>query len=724
MKKITKYVSAIAAIVVALSGCQKEMAVENIENSQEEGINLTLVADNQPENLTKTQMNLEQTDVIWSKDEYYNFYKDGEFIFHGNKPTDFNVTQTISSDGKTITFHLKNIPADTKQLSGFFGAKYCSEAQDFVSGTSGQINGYGITLPSEQKISSSSFDPLCDALVMKPVDISIAHEKSIKMQYKRLFAITKLTFKGLENHYSEIVSSVKFETSQTDIAGGVTCNIQSQNLTTKDGQELTGSLFTSIPSKAITMSYAKPVKLDEKFAAWMVAAPVKFAEGETVTITITTDKAIITKKINIPTGASLDSTCGNGLNIDMTGCDQAVSKDLSGDYVIAVKEGNRYVAMCAELDLNSSTSRMQCQPIDYSDGSFTRKYIASDKKFIWTLAKQASPANTYYISAQAGGKTQYLNGGNSVKRNSADFGDNGTAIRIEESTKTPGTYHISTTVGTTEKHLKKFADNPYFAFYKDAMDICLIPAELTNKTQLKTPVVVAEGNQEGNAITVLWDAVEGATSYVVNCSMNETITQTKTVTPTSETTYMHTFTGLAYGTYSITVKAVGSENTIPSETTSDPATIILKDPNAAPDPEVTETLTFGEHADFSTWGTSYRKITLDYANAAVEFESANKQSQTIKDQPVTKGQPVTITMKNGKTLKKVSFQFKQWKTISQTATLHYSTDGQNFQELTPSVTSDTFAIPETVLPENTTAVKITFSNNKKQIGITSATITY
>ena len=126
---------------------------------------------------------------------------------------------------------------------------------------------------------------------------------------------------------------------------------------------------------------------------------------------------------------------------------------------------------------------------------------------------------------------------------------------------------------------------------------------------------------------------------------------------------------------------------------------------------------------FSSWSTSYAEHSVEYDEATVTFTSANRQTSTITNQPVTKGQPVSLVMKGTKTISAVSFTCTQWGTKAQTITLHYSTDsGENYTST--EVTSTNFTISSNNLPSGTNAVKITFSSTSNQVGIASATITY
>ena len=145
---------------------------------------------------------------------------------------------------------------------------------------------------------------------------------------------------------------------------------------------------------------------------------------------------------------------------------------------------------------------------------------------------------------------------------------------------------------------------------------------------------------------------------------------------------------------------------------------------------VTVTATFEESNDvtydftqiegFSSWTNGYLQHVVNYPTATVTFASASHQTTTITNQPVTKGQPVTIVMAEGLTLTSATFVCTQWSDKAQTITLHYSIDGgQTFTST--GVTSSNFRISAN-LPVGTNAVKLTFSSTSNQVGIASATV--
>ena len=128
---------------------------------------------------------------------------------------------------------------------------------------------------------------------------------------------------------------------------------------------------------------------------------------------------------------------------------------------------------------------------------------------------------------------------------------------------------------------------------------------------------------------------------------------------------------------------------------------------------------------FNNWGSSYAEHTVVYDEGTVTFSSANKQTSTITNMPVTKGQPVSFVLGDDYSnyyISSYTFVCHQWTNKGQTITAHYSTDGGEHYTST-GVTSTNFTITASELNSNTNAIKITFSSSDNQIGIESLSIT-
>lgn len=127
-----------------------------------------------------------------------------------------------------------------------------------------------------------------------------------------------------------------------------------------------------------------------------------------------------------------------------------------------------------------------------------------------------------------------------------------------------------------------------------------------------------------------------------------------------------------------------------------------------------------------SWGTNYAQHTVSGNVVDVVFSSANKQSGSVSitDCPVTKGQPITVTLKdpNSYNITGVKLLLKQWNTNKQTVTLNVSANGKDFTST--SEKSSNFELNASLL--TTKALKFTFSNqaSKSQVGVQSIEIFY
>ena len=125
-----------------------------------------------------------------------------------------------------------------------------------------------------------------------------------------------------------------------------------------------------------------------------------------------------------------------------------------------------------------------------------------------------------------------------------------------------------------------------------------------------------------------------------------------------------------------------------------------------------------------SWSTNYAQHTVSGNVVDVVFSSANKQSSnaSITDCPVTKGKPITVSLKdpNSYNITGVKLLLKQWGSKNQTVTLNVSANGKDF---TPtSEKSPNFELNASSL--TTKALQFTFSSTSNQVGVQSIEIFY
>ena len=282
-----------------------------------------------------------------------------------------------------------------------------------------------------------------------------------------------------------------------------------------------------------------------------------------------------------------------------------------------------------------------------------------------------------------------------------------TGVTVKKVTDSEYTITVPEGVSTFDLTLKNTTSNN-----ARVDDIELAKSRLSQTLVFETDLYEFEtGSDELNTFT--GQVVSGNKTEVTYSSNNEDVAVVDAATGNV------TMTGEA-GTAVITATAAKTE-----EYKSAVATyaIVVSDPGATV-VEKNITYNFGKDAEvgFSKWTSSYTSHVAKYADATVTFKSANKQSSTITDCPVTKGQDVTIVMGDNRTLKSFVLTLKKWTTKAQTVTLHYSKDGGSTYTKT-STTSSNFALSASV-PEGTNAIKFTFSSTSNQVGIVSCELTF
>ena len=235
------------------------------------------------------------------------------------------------------------------------------------------------------------------------------------------------------------------------------------------------------------------------------------------------------------------------------------------------------------------------------------------------------------------------------------------------------------------------------------------------------------GSDTGTTATLngSYTVVNGGDSDVIKAGFDyklSTATEYTTVIVEATTPFSYDLTGLtADSEYTFRAWATinGGEKVYGAEAVFTPVKV-----GAMVASDATLSLMFAGQSWANSWNSSYLQRTVTFANiGSVVFESANKQSSTITDCPVTKGKYIVLKMSGTNTLNSVTFNLKQWKNKTQTATLHTSTDGGNTYTKT-TTTSSNFTLKSTSLPEGCNAVKVTFSNSSNQVALKSIDINY
>ena len=434
-------------------------------------------------------------------------------------------------------------------------------------------------------------------------------------------------------------------------------------------------------------------------AAYMVVAQAEYAAGVEIVITTTEHTYTLVSE-----GVIDCTSCYKTININLAKIETAPEATIAeGDYILAVKNGDSgYLAMAGTHNSNGNRK----DGIDITASFSAESMTTSDETIIWTLSERAEGG--YFLTYEG----NYLYGASDsnfakteATEHYVDITDNG-----------DGTF----TITSSEAGGKSLAHNNSakgFAFYKYTTadgtgylnDFYFVPATFEAIPSIEScSVNIASTECDGEVaitskyITETIVAETNAEWLVVEMTNNETLYYVADANEGEERTA------------TVTLTANGASATV---------TFTQAKKVESTGEAVTKTHDFTNIDGFSDWSSSYQEHVVEYDEATVTFTKANKQTGTITDMPVTKGQDVTLVAKNGATIQSAAFTCKQWTTKAQTITLYYSVDGGQTYAST-GVTSSNFSIEVAELPVGTNAIKIGFSSSSNQIGIQSAEITY
>lgn len=375
--------------------------------------------------------------------------------------------------------------------------------------------------------------------------------------------------------------------------------------------------------------------------------------------------------------------------------------------------------------------------VDYVTLPWTEDF--SGNLGIYSLVSTTSDTKTYQETSAGGEAPELL-----VAKNNGSF-----SAKVKASAgnyvltfKSNHANYLSISLDNEDITLKKISNTEYTLEIPEGVDFFNITFTNTNssntrlddislkadeRTPLTKPSVTALLNEDTpNSINVKWGAVEHAGSYEVTATPATGSAVSEIVTAVAGTvTYEYTITGLNYETtYTISVVAKPSDTSLYFDSKSgvaeEPVKTGVKPTTSTP---TDVTFDFTQIPGFADWSTNYSKHTVTYDEGVVTFASANKNSSTITDQPVSKGGALTLVMNNSQTINSLEFTCTQWTTKKQTITLNTSTDGGNTWTATNN-TSSNFVLTVDSLPEGVNAIKFTFSSTSNQIGYKSLKINY
>ena len=530
MRKLYTSLFAVAVAAMAFTSCSKDETVlpDDLQGNE---ITLNLVADSQIANATRTEYDQTTNNIKWSATEFADFYANG---VRKDK-----CAATVT--GNTATFAVK-VDAGENLLTGVYPTqaeyKIYNQGNVIEAGATTSDPKTVIALAAElkdvQTITTASFDPTADILIVKPQTINVTDAtaaQDVSVQFGRPVAITELTLKGFTPEAGEKVQSVEFAlgTAQKYLAGYFLVNPTTNTFVQKtDGKtqvaDPASDIFYDQKTATITMNYATPVALENQLTAWMVSAPITLAQNDDVIVKVTTDKRVLQRALKVPAQAQLMNNKHNKLPINMASAE-----------ILAVNYACDFESADFATSETSYSKVMQFGPneaqwnLNTGRSTTTKSDVLSGVRSLQSRSYAVSPApadpciiemlfdvtKTKYV-------TLLVKGDKQIKiQHSIDKGQTWKGDQIvTATTKTEVKHIISEGAGVIARIRVSMPDNAKGD--KLTIDDVKFFGETGGGIVKREPLVapqnlMADWGVELNTIDVVWDAVTGAKDYTVSC---------------------------------------------------------------------------------------------------------------------------------------------------------------------------------------------------------------
>lgn len=540
MKKLYKYLLAVATVAMAFTSCSKDEFSNPSTETQKVTFTVTSGSDLETPPASRTEFDEETGQMNWSAD--------------GEALEVIQILDTINAHATTEAYTIENRVAKF-QVS--FKALTGSEPYDLTysaiypavnySGNTNDYTKFRIKLPAEQTPTETGFDPNADLLLAKPETRTAqpAEGEELNFRFKRVAAIAKMTLKGIPA--GEKLAKVELTASQP-MAGYSRTNLK------------TGEIYDIGYYKEETMTLTlNDRETTGEDVIWFTSLPCVFGEGDSFTVKAYTDKATYEKTVSFSTPEAFKFVSGGLTRFGITGMTRTESvvdeyvlltnvADLSvGDQIIITSGTDGAVKA---LSTEQKSNNRGATDIEITSNTITT--IPANAQII-TL-ETGMVANTFAFHVE-GDVTGYLYAASSSKnylktQDNID-GNASWTIDVAES----GVATIKAQGDYTRNLLQYNNSNTLFSCYSSKQqDVYIFYKAGTPKTALETPTGV-EAVAEGNEVLVGWKPVAGATSYTVSFEP-ATIEPRTVLHDDAKAEYSELFEGLDYATeYTVSVVA-------------------------------------------------------------------------------------------------------------------------------------------------------------------------
>lgn len=574
MKKLYKYLLAVATVAMAFTSCSKDEFSNPSTETQKVTFTVTSGSDLETPPASRTVFDEKTGQMNWSTD--------------GEALEVIQILDTINAHATTEAYTIENRVAKF-QVS--FKALTGSEPYDLTysaiypavnySGNTNDYTKFRIKLPAEQTPTETGFDPNADLLLAKPETRTAqpAEGEELNFRFKRVAAIAKMTLMGISA--GEKLAKVELTASQP-MAGYSRTNLK------------TGEIYDIGYYKEETMTLTlNDRETTGKDVIWFTSLPCVFGEGDSFTVKAYTDKATYEKTVSFSTPEAFKFVSGGLTRFGITGMTRTENvvdeyvlltnvADLSvGDQIIITSGTDGAVKA---LSTEQKSSNRGATDIEITSNTITT--IPANAQIITLETGMVANTFAFYVEYTDNEEEQtgYLYAASSTKnqlKTQANIDENASwAIDIAEN----GIATIKAQGNNTRKWLQYNPNNgsPLFACYEETKpqkDVYIFYKAGTPKTALETPTGV-EAVARGNEVLVVWNEVSGAASYTV--SFEPATIEPRTVLHDDATAeYSAIFENLDYAT-EYTVSVVANPADTENYKASAPATATFttgEDPN-------------------------------------------------------------------------------------------------------------------------------------------------
>lgn len=437
MKKMMKNLMLVAAAAMGFTACQSGLDEITMRPTEPEKVTISIVASEAEE--SRTAINEATQSFVWSEGDQIKVIENSTAVDSEAAVIDENGLATFAA----------SFTADEGTFT--YNALYPTTA--YVSFNTDETTIRSNT-PSIQSATATSFDPKADLLIAKPIEATQAEATPLNMQFKRLVAIGKMTFKNLPADAT--IDAVTFTATGKVLAGR-----SSFNYTT--GQVV--EYGYNSPMDNITINYAEAIAADN--AVFFTCLPCEIVAEETFTVSAVCGDKTYTRTVTMPEGRSLLFTEGDltTFSVDMTDATEEESFAIAtGDYVIMVE----YTADGSTLRNMMTASTGSYQNYTAYTGEMPVESITTSTDNIWTITNNGD--DTYTIMSKS--EQKYLSW---TSGNTAQLASDAKAMNIVAS----GEYANIIVADDTTRKLQYNSGSPRFAFYTSEQkpNLLIIPAK-------------------------------------------------------------------------------------------------------------------------------------------------------------------------------------------------------------------------------------------------------